>query len=52
VADVERMQMSIEAPTRAALHRVLSPWTAELPGLRATHKQVVRWFVDVDPLEI
>lgn len=52
VADVERMQMLVEAPTRAALHKVLAPWGAELPGLRATHRQVVRWFVDVDPLEI
>jgi primosomal protein N' (replication factor Y) len=52
VADVERMQMLIEAPQRGALQRVLTPWVDALPGLRSTHKAVLRWALDVDPLAI
>lgn len=52
VADVERMQMLVEAPTRGALQRVLAPWVDALPSLRPQHKAVLRWALDVDPLAI
>ena len=52
VAGVERMQMLVEASSRPQLQRVLSPWMAALPSLRATHKGVLRWALDVDPLAI
>ncbi|MGY4831360.1 primosomal protein N' [Sphaerotilaceae bacterium SBD11-9] len=52
VADMERMQMLVEAGTRGALQRVLTPWMAELPTLRGQHKAVMRWALDVDPLAI
>ena len=52
VANVERMQMLVEASSRGALQRVLTPWVAALPSLRGTHKAVLRWALDVDPLAI
>jgi len=52
VANVERMQMLIEASSRGALQRVLTPWMASLPSLRSQHKAVMRWALDVDPLAI
>jgi primosomal protein N' (replication factor Y) len=52
VADIERMQMLIEAPQRGVLQRVLKLWMDALPALRAQHKAVVRWALDVDPLAI
>jgi primosomal protein N' (replication factor Y) len=52
VANVERMQMLVEASTRGALQRVLTPWMATLPTLRSQHKTVLRWALDVDPLAI
>jgi primosomal protein N' (replication factor Y) len=52
VADVERMQMLVESPSRVALQRLLALWLPQLHGLRATHKGVMRWAVDVDPLAI
>jgi primosomal protein N' (replication factor Y) len=52
VADVERMQMLIESPSRAALQRLLQSWLPQLKPLQATHKGVLRWAVDVDPLAI
>jgi len=52
VAGFERRQMLIEAPQRAALQRLLARWSPSLPALRGTHKAVVRWAVDVDPLTI
>jgi len=52
VANIERMQMLIEASTRGALQRVLTPWMASLPSLRSQHKAVMRWALDVDPLAI
>lgn len=52
VANVERMQMLIEAPARGVLQRVLAPWMASLHSLRAEHKAVLRWALDVDPLAI
>jgi primosomal protein N' (replication factor Y) len=52
VADVERMQMLLESPSRAALQRLLAQWLPVLHGLRSVHKGVLRWAVDVDPLGI
>lgn len=52
VADVERMQMLVESPSRVALQRLLSGWLPTLHALRARHKGLIRWAVDVDPLAI
>ena len=52
VADVERMQMLVESPSRTALQRMLADWLPALQGLRAQHKGLIRWAVDVDPLAI
>ena len=52
VAGVERMQMLLESPSRVALQRMLSAWLPALQGLRAQHKGLLRWAVDVDPLSI
>ena len=57
VADVERMQMLIESPSRAALQRFLATWLPAIHGLRrdraaAATQRVLRWAVDVDPLAI
>ena len=52
VANVERMQMLVEAGTRGQLQRVMAPWMAALPALRSAHKGVLRWALDVDPLAI
>ena len=52
VADVERVQMLVESGSRVALQRLLASWLPQLHTLRATHKSVQRWAVDVDPLAI
>ena len=52
VADVERMQMLLEAPQRARLQAFLRQWVPELLALKREHKAVLRWAVDVDPLAI
>lgn len=56
VADVERMQMLIESPSRAALQRFLALWLPAIHALRregeATAPRVLRWAVDVDPMTI
>ncbi len=52
VADVERMQMLVESPSRGALQRMLSAWLPALNDLRAQHKGLIRWAVDIDPLAI
>ena len=52
VADVERMQMLVESPSRSVLQRMLADWLPALQGLRAQHKGLIRWAVDVDPLAI
>jgi primosomal protein N' (replication factor Y) len=52
VADVDRMQMLLESPSRAVLQRALAGWLPQLPALRARHKGLLRWAVDVDPLAI
>ncbi len=54
IANVERAQMLIESPSRAALQRFLSAWHAVLHATRAMPecKGMIRWAVDVDPLTI
>jgi len=52
VADVERMQMLVESASRSALQHLLALWLPQLHALRAAHKGVLRWAVDVDPLAI
>jgi primosomal protein N' (replication factor Y) len=52
IADVDRMQMLVESPSRVALQRLLAAWLPQLHALRAQHKGLIRWAVDVDPLAI
>jgi len=52
VADVERLQMLLESASRPALQRFLAGWLPQLHPLRARHKGLLRWAVDVDPLAI
>ena len=52
VAGVERLQMLLESPSRAALQRFLAAWLPELHALRPAHKGLARWAIDVDPLAI
>jgi primosomal protein N' (replication factor Y) len=54
VANVERAQMLVESPSRAALQQFLSAWQAVLHATRARPecKGLIRWAVDVDPLAI
>ncbi len=56
VADVDRMQMLVEAESRMALQRFLAAWLASLHALRrargAAEQRILRWAVDVDPLAI
>ncbi|MFO1285359.1 MAG: hypothetical protein U1F49_01695 [Rubrivivax sp.] len=52
LADVERVQMLVESRSRPALQHALAAWLPGLNALRAQHKGVIRWAVDVDPLAI
>jgi primosomal protein N' (replication factor Y) len=52
VANVERIQMLVEAGSRGALQRLLWHWLPELGALKREHKGLLRWAVDVDPLAI
>ncbi len=54
VAGIERAQMLLESPSRAALQRVLAACQPLLHQLRASpaHRGIVRWAVDVDPLAL
>jgi len=52
VADVERLQMLVESASRSALQQLLGQWLPQLQALRAGHRAVLRWAVDVDPLGI
>jgi primosomal protein N' (replication factor Y) (superfamily II helicase) len=52
VADVERVQMLVESPSRTALQKMLSAWQPALLQLRSAHKGLARWAIDVDPLAI
>ncbi len=50
IANVERAQMLVEAPSRMALQRMLAAWQPYLRELKTTG--VLRWALDVDPLTI
>jgi primosomal protein N' (replication factor Y) (superfamily II helicase) len=54
VANVERAQMLVEAPSRAALQRFLSAWQPVLLDCRSLPEArgLIRFAVDVDPLTI
>ena len=56
VADVERMQMLVESRSRQALQRLLAAWLAPLRALaverRGAGERILRWAIDVDPMEI
>ena len=52
VADVERLQMLLEADSRQALQQLLAQWLPTLQPLKARHKGLLRFAVDVDPLAI
>jgi primosomal protein N' (replication factor Y) len=44
--------MLVESSSRPALQRFLAGWLPQLLPLRARHKGLLRWAVDVDPLAI
>jgi primosomal protein N' (replication factor Y) len=52
VAGIERLQMLVEASSRARLQRLLADWMPALHALRARHRGLARWAIDVDPLAI
>ena len=54
VANVERAQMLIESPSRAALQQFLNGWQNVLHATRGQPecKGLIRWAIDVDPLAI
>jgi primosomal protein N' (replication factor Y) len=56
VANVERMQMLVEAPQRARLQAFLREWVPALLALKreqaAEFRGLLRWAIDVDPLSI
>ncbi len=54
IANVERAQMLVESPSRAALQRFLSGWQGVLHSSRQSPegKGLIRWAIDVDPLAI
>jgi primosomal protein N' (replication factor Y) len=53
VADVERVQVLVEASSRVALHHLLAQWQPGLQALAASPAtRVMRWALDVDPLSI
>jgi primosomal protein N' (replication factor Y) len=51
-ANIERAQMLIECQSRKALQQFLSLWHPQVHDLRAEHRQIIRWAIDVDPLAI
>ena len=54
VANVERAQLLLESPSRAALQRFMRAWQPTLHAMRhaPAHKGLIRWLFDVDPLSI
>ncbi|MDO8387291.1 MAG: primosomal protein N' [Polaromonas sp.] len=54
VANIERAQMLVESPSRAALQRFLAAWQPLLHQTRqqGEFKSLLRWAIDVDPLAI
>jgi primosomal protein N' (replication factor Y) len=47
-AGLERAQLLVQSPSRAALQEFLAAWT---PQLFASAPRAVRWHLDVDPIE-
>ncbi|HET7526678.1 MAG TPA: primosomal protein N' [Burkholderiaceae bacterium] len=52
VANIERMQMLVESPSRGRLQRFLTAWLPQLHELRGRVRGLARWAIDVDPLAI
>jgi primosomal protein N' (replication factor Y) (superfamily II helicase) len=52
VMHVHRAQLLIESPSRAALQQALRGWQAALRGFKAELRGVLRWNLEVDPLDI
>ncbi len=55
VADIERMQMLLESPSRQSMQRFLAWWLPQLQHerqIRSGDERILRWAVDVDPLSI
>jgi primosomal protein N' (replication factor Y) len=52
VAGFERRQMLVESEHRGNLQRLMTSWLPALHPLRAEHKGIVRWAIDIDPLGI
>ena len=52
VANVERAQMLVECASRPVLQAFLARWHDALHSLRSTHRPIIRWAIDVDPLNI
>jgi primosomal protein N' (replication factor Y) len=52
VAGVERMQLLVESTSRPLLQQWLAAWVPQLHALKAQHKRLLRWAVDVDPLGV
>ena len=54
VANVERAQMLVESPSRAALQQILAAWQPLLHAARSQPEArgLIRWAIDVDPLSI
>lgn len=54
VANIERTQMLVESPSRAALQRFLGAWHDSLHACarQPDCKGLIRWAIDVDPLLI
>lgn len=50
VAGVERIQLLVESVSRPLLQQWLADWIPQLHALKARHKRLLRWAVDVDPL--
>ena len=50
VAGVERLQLLVESSSRPLLQQWLAAWVPQLHVLKARHKGLIRWAVDVDPL--
>ncbi len=54
IANIERAQMLVESSSRAALQRFLTAWQGVLHNTRSLPdcKGVLRWAIDVDPLNV
>lgn len=52
VAGVERMQLLVESHSRPLLQQWLAAWVPQLHALKARHRRLLRWAVDVDPLGV